>query len=255
MSKKTKISAYKEGVRLQRYLETCLESETDIEQYLKNRTITIVKQDRESYSAIVDINEIDIKRVFLKVYQRKTWKRKIQYLFGHRRAYRSWQAHCHFCDMALAVPAPMVYVANGSSEFVLSEFKNGLVDLRMFIGDKHMNTTFAESGIMTKAAELIAAIHQSGYVHGDCKWGNFLWSDADKALYVVDFDGAKPYHDKQATKDVARFIVSAKEAKTKEKLLSEFMTCYGDIMKVDVDFLIKKISPVVNRIILRHKSK
>lgn len=239
------------------------DSDASIEKIIQKSRVRLVKQDKESYSAIVDIKEKNIGLVFVKIYKQKTVKRKLQFLFGRRRGYRAWQSHCQLADAGLSVPHPLIYLREGSLEIIISEYKVDMIDLRHFIGNKRINQQFEEFALMTKAAELISAMHSNGFVHGDCKWGNFLWSETDSALSMVDFDGVKNHQIRRAAKDLARFMINAEEAGIEQDQINQFVSCYTHAMErkaeqsaeYSLEALMLEVPHIMERIRLRHRKK
>ena len=252
------IITYQGGEFLQEYF-TAAENQ-NIEQCLSLNTVQKIKHDRESYSSIIAINAT---KVFVKAYQQKTFKRKFQALLARARGYRTWQIHCQLASAALAVPQPLAYIRHGSSEYIFSECKLDTRDLRHFTGTEDLSKRFDKLGIMAKAAELIAAMHKNRFTHGDCKWGNFLWHDSEQSLYMVDFDGVKPYQQKRAAKDLARFMINAEEAGIEEEQIKQFLNSYCQLMakderdkaKYDAKALMLEIAPLMERIRIRHHNK
>lgn len=258
MSNQTKTVVYQGGEFLQAYFNAA--ENRDIEQCISLNTTQKIKQDPQSYSSIICL---DTREVFVKVYQQKSFKRILQSRFARPRGYRTWQIHCQLADATLAVPRPLAYIRHGISEYIFSECKLNTHDLRHFIGTKTLNTRFDELDILTKAAKLIADMHKAGFTHGDCKWGNFLWGDSEHALYMVDFDGVKPYQKKGAARDLARFMINAEEAGIEEDQINKFLTSYCRLMqmgerkkaKYDVHALEMEIAPIMERIRIRHHNK
>ncbi len=67
--------------------------------------------------------------------------------------------------------------------------------------------------LLKKAAELAAGFHGAGFVHGDLKWSNFLWTDGPTyKVYLSDLDHVeKTGAAQKQAKDLARFMLSALE--------------------------------------------
>ncbi len=67
--------------------------------------------------------------------------------------------------------------------------------------------------LLKKAAELAAGFHGAGFVHGDMKWSNFLWTEGPpEKVLLSDMDHVEKTGaaEKQAG-DLARFVLSAVE--------------------------------------------
>jgi len=226
-----------------------------IQDWLLSKETKRIKEDKESYSAVIDLSDLKLGLVFLKVYYRKSLKRRLQYLLGKARGLRTWNVQKKLLSADLKIPAPIAYLDDGEVECLLSSFIPNARDLRSFMGDPSLNSQFRQLKLGAHFVDLVASFHRKGFVHGDCKWGNLLWVEGAEQLLFVDFDGAGVYSKTLAAKDIARFIVNAEEAGISAELMTATISQYAALMNEDVAVLKDRIQPIIDNIKARHQRK
>jgi hypothetical protein len=88
--------------------------------------------------------------------------------------------------------------------------------------------------LLKKAAELAAEFHGAGFVHGDMKWSNFLWTEGPPyKVYLSDLDHVeKTGAAERQAKDLARFVLSALEYRLGWDAANDLKSWYFDSRSV-----------------------
>jgi tRNA A-37 threonylcarbamoyl transferase component Bud32 len=104
-------------------------------------------------------------------------------------------------------------------------------------------------GLLKESAELVARLHNTGFVHKDLKWGNFLWVPSEQGrIILTDLDHIeKSGAAEKQGKDLARFILSALEFQMGWEVAEFLVNCYFDSRKVRPAGLEKSLAKRIER--------
>lgn len=115
--------------------------------------------------------------------------------------------------------------------------------------------------IVESAAANLALLHQHGWVHGDYKWTNLMVTalaheDAYKVL-LIDLDGGARRAHKPAAKgrDIARFIVNARDNGSPKVVEEWFFRGYSDASGEPMERVVEMATPSITKLQKRHRRK
>lgn len=218
----------------------------EIAQWL-GRHSTLVKNDAYSMAGLL---ELEGKPCFVKLYRHKSLLRKWLPPPGGRRAVRSFMTSQVLADSAVPVPAALACLMIPEGLLLLTE---SIVQGTSLGQLWHQAHSPQESGSWMRAAgDILAALHQSGFVHGDCKWSNLLWSDDH--FYLVDLDAArKATWRVHYARDIARFTLNAEEQGVEPDQYEQFLSSYLQSTGGSREALVTGVMPYLKTFRERHR--
>ena len=118
---------------------------------------------------------------------------------------------------------------------------------------------FDSEGLIETLVQNVARMHSSGVSHGDLKWSNILVHEDKNELWFVDLDSAQLYGRAPSTKavarDLARFVLSGREAGIAEAILQRFLNEYAHHRKLSRARIDGPIVKILTKLQGRHKKK
>lgn len=230
------------------------ESPADTASWMERHT-RLLKTDTFSR---VGLLELQGRPCFLKLYLAKSPLQLFGYRLGYGRAVRSFDAAQRLARAGLAVPSPLACLLVEEGMILLTEGIAHGRDLRALWLEQPAPAPAKQ--LMGAAGRVLAALHQAGFAHGDCKWSNLLWDGAQ--LYLADLDAVRavkavrkqplPLHNRQLL-DLARYTVDAEELGASPAQYSEFMDGYCSAMDCRRELVSAGMLPAVEAIRKRHR--
>lgn len=160
------------------------------------------------------------------------------------------------------IPVPRIYAflcekGRPDSYYQITE---GLIDGENLAliqrNQKDWFSSLVNDGLIGRLVETLADIHRHGYVHSDMKWSNivvlkngeFRFVDLDNVKKPVAAKGEHLF-----LKDLARFLIGAQEAGLGEDALEDIVEKYSTCLSLDLDGVIRKLKPHINKLSRRKK--
>ena len=198
---------------------------------------------------------------FVKRYSSGSFFRFVLFLLGLNRGWRVFILSCRLKDADINVPSPSACLAsrdgwNVHSWFVCEGLGAGK-DLRNHFFDDRFEALGGSRAAMEEAAKITARLHSEGFVHYDLKWANFMVGE-DGAFYLIDLDGLrKPVFGASGKmcRDVARFVVNAREFGLSESDIRYWLSRYALLRKVNVAEIERGMAPFYEKFVRRHRKK
>ena len=220
-----------------------------------------VKQSRSTKAGVWSAGGDDCPAVkyFIKEYRYDSfWHKLVRRVRSKGR--KVWGVMLELESEGVSLPSPMALFIHKQPgflcEYVVTEYLEGAVDLRSLDLQSIPGECSVTYDVISQAALLIAKTHFNGVVHGDYKWGNLMYVEANKSLHVVDFDGCfRSVNDKCFAEDLARFLVNMYEAGMGSAAQNLFLKTYAEEMKKNVEVISRQVKPCMNKILRRHLSQ
>lgn len=218
---------------------------------------TILLKQENSRSVFVGQFHNGVK-VFCKMYREKGLMAYCrQALLGSR----AQQAHARtaiFSTTQACTPASLGYMVRrkGYLEYDSYHFCEYLSDAMALSEYFEMSTskTNYQTELLTQLAIQLASVHANGFVHGDTKLSNFLYTSS--RLYFVDLDGFQAASKRKSyARDIARLIVALLEVGVSEDKINTFVTEYCGHIGENRSKLINQLDPLIMMFQNKHKSK
>lgn len=186
----------------------------------------------------------------------------LQSLFTRDRVLHLWEMSHRFQALAVPVAIPFGYaLAKRGRWRPVSYFYSrnlghapnlGLIRRDM---DDRFPAWLAEKQIVSRIARLLATLHNHRLCHGDTKWANILVDPSSGELWLIDLDGAGHIHSsfpRLARKDLGRFMANMIEAGLPDFFLTEFLSHYCGLRRLNRELATKKVRPHIDKILSRH---
>ena len=165
-------------------------------------------------------------------------KRRVLSPFRFSRGKRVWNHSLLLIEKKFPITEPVLYMELKNGPFVTRTFT-----VTRWIKSTNLGKTAEEKnlisekfllGLLKESVELIARLHNTGFVHTDLKWGNFLWVPSQQErIILTDLDHIeKTGTAEKQGKDLARFILSALEYQMGWEVAEFLIDCYLDSRKV-----------------------
>ena len=165
-------------------------------------------------------------------------KRKILSPFRFSKGKRIWNHSLTLMENKFPITEPLLYMELKNGPFVTRTFSVTKwiesTNLGKTAEKKHLVCEKFFLGLLKESVELIARLHNMGFVHTDLKWGNFLWipSGHDRII-LTDLDHIeKAVTGEKQGKDLARFILSALEFQMGWEVTESLVNFYFDSRRV-----------------------
>jgi hypothetical protein len=183
------------------------------------------------------------------------WEIKRQTLSPLRpfRGKRVWNHSLSLIQKKFPITEPLLYLELKTGPFITRTFTVTRwiesTNLGKTAGDKHLISEKFLLGLLKESAELVARLHNTGFVHKDLKWGNFLWVPSEQGrIILTDLDHIeKSGAAEKQGKDLARFILSALEFQMGWEVAEFLVNCYFDSRKVRPAGLEKSLAKRIER--------
>lgn len=209
----------------------------------------LVKNDTYSLAGLL---QLDGKECFLKFYRYKSSLRKMLPVLGDRRAVHSFKVSQTLVSTAVPVPEALSCLRIAEGSLLLTAGIPCAISLGQLW---RQQPSSQETGLlMCESGKLIASLHRSGFVHGDCKWSNLLQSA--ERLYLVDLDAAatatrrRPY-----ARDIARFTLNAEEQAVASRHYEQFLSSYLEHVGESRETVVQQALPYLRTFRERHQAR
>jgi 3-deoxy-D-manno-octulosonic acid kinase len=232
----------------ERLLESLCQPPADISAWMQQHT-RLVKQDAYSLAGLV---RLDDSECFLKFYRYKSPLRKMMPVLGGRRAMRSFTALQAFANKGIAVPEALCCLRVPEGLLLLTAGIPNAVSLAQLW--RQTPSPGEADQLMRAAGGLMATLHCRGFVHGDCKWSNLLWSSGH--FYLVDLDAARTVTLRSpSARDVARFTLNAEEQGVDPGHYDQFLGSYVRSMGESREVVVRQVLPYLRTFRERHRAR
>jgi 3-deoxy-D-manno-octulosonic acid kinase len=198
------------------------------------------------------------RRYFGKRYQSHGFVRD---LLRRDRALRVYLHSLTLEQAGLPIARPLAYIREGrwktlALSYFVCEALEDMQDLR-YLADAEEGTELLEDeNFFLSMAGDLARLHQLGYCHGDMKWANIMVDARTREYRFVDLDGLhKPLSRQSAlyAKDLARFIMNAREKKLAESMIDKFVGSYARARSLEIAALNSQVSRSYDKLLRRHR--
>lgn len=105
-------------------------------------------------------------------------------------------------------------------------------------------------------ADLMAQMHEAGLTHGDMKWANLMIDRQRRKIFLIDLDGVRRSrfrHWRGAARDLARFLLSAREFGVDEALVERFLCRYATHRRISRTQLDRLVDVPYRKLAGRHR--
>lgn len=194
-------------------------------------TADIIKADTYSQVGLLETKALG--KIYAKCYRAKSWWHRVAMLFGQGRPVRCFKMSSTLFEKGLPVPEPYGLIsAKGFLGIPRSSYYlcQGLIDAEdlksVYMAFEDKNSEEIKNCLQVIGRHL-AEFHNSGYLHGDCKWSNIVLQGGQ--VFFVDLDNAGKITSRDAeAKDLARFILNAEELAIGEGSYDCFINAYSE---------------------------
>jgi tRNA A-37 threonylcarbamoyl transferase component Bud32 len=232
----------------ERLCESVRQPPGDISPWMQQHT-RLVKKDVYSLAGLL---RLDDRECFLKFYRYKSALRKMFPVLGGRRGVRSFTAAQAFANKGVPVPEPLCCLRVPEGLLLLTA---GLPNAASLAQLWRQTPSPGEADqLMRAAGVLMAKLHRCGFVHGDCKWSNLLWSAGH--FYLIDLDAARTVTLRSpCARDVARFTLNAEEQGVDRGRYEQFLSSYVDSMGESREVVVRQVLPYLRTFRERHRAR
>jgi tRNA A-37 threonylcarbamoyl transferase component Bud32 len=222
---------------------------TDIRAWMDDNT-RLLKSDEYSQ---VGLLQLDNRSCYLKYYRAKSALQGVLFRLGHGRGVSSFDAATQLGACGIAVPEARACLSVPGGMLLLTEGLAAATDLKALWQTEI--TDAEKSGLMQQAGKTLAKLHGVGFVHGDMKWSNLLWSGSGFSL--VDLEGVTKASvgSRASYRDVARFTLNCEDMAVEPPLFEEFQSTYLSTTGSSVVGLHQGVLPILESLRTRHRHK
>jgi len=153
--------------------------------------------------------------------------------FRASRAKRIWTFSHYLIKHQVLVPEPVIFFEIKKLIFVTKTYlatrwiDQGF-DLGRLVSGEDIAYDYNLESILYHGVDMIAKLHNLGFMHGDLKWSNLFYIFGNQSrVILIDLDSIKrcfsPY---QQGRDFARFILSALEYQYGDNLVEDLINRY-----------------------------
>jgi tRNA A-37 threonylcarbamoyl transferase component Bud32 len=220
---------------------------------------TIMKHDK---SITVKLFHGPAGDIVVKRFTAKSFLSHIKVWCKKERVFQLWKMTHYFQSLGIPVAPAMGYVLEGTGtwrtvSYFYSQYLKNTNNLFVLSRNRIFFLVWLDKEkIISRVAGALAKLHNNGFCHGDTKWTNILAQADTGKFWFIDLDGAsqvKSIMGHQVCKDISRFLVNMIEYKLPERYLSEFISEYCLIRKLNKRLVQIKIKPYIEKILKRHK--
>ncbi|WP_019528814.1 lipopolysaccharide kinase InaA family protein [Dasania marina] len=217
---------------------------------------TLLKADDKIKAALLDNPPL-----FIKCYSAIGWLQRLRSALGKNRAKRVYSISMRLTAAEVPVAKPIAYGYKDycwtkDSYFLCEAFSNGCLDLKQLYHSERWRSIDAQQ-LLIKIASALAKMHKAKLCHGDLKWSNIIVADNGRDFWFVDLDGARSSYlnKKDSGRDLARFLINAKEFSLSEDLQGVFLQAYAQQHDCELKVIKQWLAPAYNKLSARHRSK
>ena len=161
----------------------------------------------------------------------------------------------------LPIAKPLAYIREGrwknpALSYFVCEALEEMEDLRNLANMEVYKEFMVDENFFVSIAHDLARLHQLGFCHGDMKWANIMVNPGTHEYRFVDLDGLReplPGQSALYAKDLARFILNAREKKLAESMIEKFVSSYALARSQDIAVLTDQISRSYDKLLRRHR--
>jgi serine/threonine protein kinase len=230
---------------------------------------SLLKSSSSTRSALVNLDpvsgDVESKSLYVKEFRYKGVVHSLKHLFGKHRAQVMWKVSWHLLKHSIAVPEPEGYLLKQKGPmcpggYYFSKALRRCPSLHELTEDlAKLNERLDSGGLSRIAAHYVAALHDSGAIHGDLKWTNILIDEKENHLWLIDLDASSVYGGhlgpKRIARDLARFVLSGLEARVDGKTLARFLGHYARRRNLKLKDIEGPMMNVLQKLRKRHERK
>jgi tRNA A-37 threonylcarbamoyl transferase component Bud32 len=199
----------------------------------------------------VGLLELAGKDCYIKFFNGRSRIQRLGFALGLSRAARAFDAALELTRHGLPVAQPLACLRLPDAMVLLTAAIQG-VDLKALWLSARAGDEWKP--IISSAAATLARLHEEGFVHGDCKWGNLLWDGHEVAL--VDLDSVQRSSSaRRRGRDLARFVLNAEELSVGRETFETFVSVYAKCTGSEKAVVIELLAPALSQLRQRHKDK
>lgn len=206
---------------------------------------------------------------FAKLYLAKSAWRQLAFRLGFSRAARSFDAASDLARADQPVPAARTCLRVPEGLLLITEGIPDANDLRaLWLSGPEQQHAFY---LLQCAGIVLARLHDAGYAHGDCKWGNLLWNGT--RFYLVDLEAVRRIGGRRGAgrrnagrhlpargqarqyRDLARFTLDAEDLGVGQAQYDLFLDSYAAERGLQARQLIAAMRPMLEKMRARHAAK
>jgi len=144
-------------------------------------------------------------------------RRVIASPFRLSRGERTWKFHDDIARKGVFLPEPVLLLEIKTflfttKTYVATRWIDEAPSLAVLASKEKFQESVNLQSVLFKCADAIANLHNSGYIHGDLKWSNFLVaSNGDHTIALIDLDSLRITSSvRRQGRDFARFLLPPK---------------------------------------------
>lgn len=215
----------------------------------------VIKNDSDRKVLVGEL--VSGKNVFCKLYREK----------GMHSALRRWIVGCRalnahyqfqgFSEIGQAAPVSLGYISKRAGffhwqGFHFCEYIPNAKTLAEYLAEEKDENS--RKLVVEKIAAALSKLHGDGFVHGDVKLNNILFSKGE--IYFVDLDSFRKQSKRWSRfRDVARLLVGMSEVRNGKECAEWFYRSYCGYSDRDENNFLLEVSPLIEMFQKRHKKK
>ena len=203
---------------------------------------------------------VDGRQVFVKRYLGAGLLKRVMARLGLSRARRIFRISQSMIGVGVSVPEPYAWLSEhgcGHSIYVCEALNAR--DMKSVASDElGLAALGGVNKVFDNVAEMLCRLHRAGFVHGDMKWPNIMVETNGDHLVLVDLDGIRrPWLSKKKrfARDLARFVIDARELGVDEKSVQYFMRAYARRVDIAEKALWDNMAPSYRKLAERHRRR
>ena len=210
----------------------------------------VVKRDRHSCVGCLQVGD---RYCFLKYYRHKGLVQRLQFWLGRGRGVCSFDNARALRAAGMEVPEPLACLRVPGGMLLLTEGIEHSTDLKSLWVEGQSDVRLEQ--LMQHAGAALAALHNAGFSHGDCKWSNFLV--AGESMYLIDLEAVSicGKTGEGCARDLARFTLNAEDMGLPQPIYDAFLESYAEAMGVLPVDVTSRLVPRLSRLRQRHLKK
>lgn len=194
---------------------------------------------------------------FVKKYRAKGWARQLAGAFGVNRARHNHDVSKELERAGVPVVETACWVQQGRPPrvwYLVNEALSEAVTLKEGTLGRLEGLGF--EAWWQQIADLMAKMHEAGFAHGDMKWANLMIDRQRQKIFLIDLDGVtrprfRRWHG--AARDLARFLLNAREFEVDEALVEHFLCRYATHRRVSRMQLDRLVDEPYRKLVNRHR--
>lgn len=209
-----------------------------------------IKQGKAAECGIVDLSSTG-RSLFFKRFPTPGLIAALRSFLGFDRAHVNWRMSRALKSAGIPVPAPEAFAIGKNVVWYFSEFLRGWQDL----SERTAKGILVNETLAQKAINIIAHLHEAGFIHGDLKWSNLMIAPSGQEICFSDLDSVRQQRVglHRAGTDLARFLVNGLErgqSPTWARMATDY---YGQQRGIPSSALITAMRDPVNTLSRRHQ--